>query len=116
MIKIFKIKGDSLSPFINDGDLVLSFNIFPYLFNFKNRTIRKGDLIVFEKPNYPKMIKRVLEVHSNGAEVYGYHTWSVDSRSLGIIKFNEILFKIDLLIKKGQWRPYRVKNLFHESL
>ena len=89
MIKVLKIKGDSLYPQYKNGDFVIIARS-PFLFG----KIKVGDVIAFHHAQYGMMIKKVLEIHSNGYDVRGSIVESVDSRQLGLMPFNTVLGKV----------------------
>jgi len=82
MIKILKIRGESLSPEYNQGDYVLMTTLSSVL-----KTLKPGDVVVFQHPVYGTMIKRVERVDSRTQEIFviGSHPQSLDSRQFGSI-------------------------------
>jgi len=97
MFRILKVSGDSLAPDYLDGDFVLMLKI-PSLFN----PIRKGDLVVFNHPDYGILIKKIDRINQPGAEVYvlGTHPLSVDSRQFGMIPIKDVIGKVIWQVKK----------------
>lgn len=88
MLQIFKISGDSLYPFYKNGQRVLCKKV-------SQRTkIKVNDTIVFEKPSYGMMIKRVTSIYNNSYFVEGTDPISIDSRNFGALKFDEIQYKV----------------------
>ncbi|RCK73858.1 MAG: hypothetical protein ANABAC_2932 [Anaerolineae bacterium] len=92
MIRLLRVRGQSLSPEIKDGDFVLALKL-PIFF-----PIRTGDLIVFQKPAYGILIKRVEDCPEgkNTFWVRGTHPDSLDSRIFGAVYPNEVLGKVVL--------------------
>lgn len=90
MIRILKVTGESLSPTIEEGDFVLvgtnSF-FFP---------LKMGDFVVFNHPQYGRMIKQVtgIQPDDNTLTVTGTHPRSVDSRQLGPIPMTRVTGKV----------------------
>ncbi len=93
MCKILRIRGDSLSPKLNDGDFVLSSKI-PILL----KRLQPGDLIVFNQPGYGVLIKQLESISQDGQslEVRGLHPDSVDSRTFGGVKVHSLIGKVVL--------------------
>lgn len=79
ILQVFRIKGNSLAPHCRAGDYVIASGLALGL-----RLCRAGDLVVFDHPEYGRLIKRVEEVQSNGwLNVRGDDIDSVDSRLFG---------------------------------
>ncbi len=91
MFKILRIRGDSLSPKLMDGDFVLSSKI-PILL----KRLQTGDLVVFNQPGYGVLIKQLESISQDGQslEVRGLHQDSVDSRTFGPVSRHSLLGKI----------------------
>jgi signal peptidase I len=91
MCKILLIRGDSLSPKLQDGDFVLSSKI-PILL----KRLQPGDLVVFNQPGYGVLIKQVQAISPGGQslEVRGVHPESVDSRTFGPVMQKTLIGKI----------------------
>jgi len=86
ILQHFKVRGLSLSPEIQDGDFVVASRI-PILF----RRLRQGDLVVFRKPAYGRLVKRVERIESCGQIfVTGSGEGSVDSRTFGPIYASDV--------------------------
>lgn len=97
MLRIMKVTGESLSPFINQGDYVLVDRL-PGLF----KRLKKGDAIVFRHPVYGTMIKKVEEIRleSGEAVVSGTHPESLDSRQFGPIPLRWLVGRVAWRIQK----------------
>mgnify|MGYP000858392723 CR=1 FL=1 len=89
MIKVLKIKGDSLYPQYKNGDFVIIARS-PFLFG----KIKVGDVIAFHHDQYGMMIKKVVKIQGNGYDVRGSMVESIDSRQLGLIPFESVLGKV----------------------
>ena len=87
MIKIFKIKGNSLYPYLNDGQRIVCFKVFKF------NKINVGDFVVFSKKPYGLMIKRVKEIKEGRFFVQGTDPMSIDSRDFGFIDRDDIKYK-----------------------
>ncbi|MCX8062857.1 MAG: S24/S26 family peptidase [Anaerolineales bacterium] len=90
MIHLLRVRGQSLSPRIEDGDFVLAVKL-PIFF-----PIRVGDMIVFRKAPYGVLIKQVerLDEERRTFWVRGSHPESVDSRAFGAVQAGEIIGKV----------------------
>ena len=91
MPRLLRVSGDSLLPKYRDGDFVLVARI-PLLF----RPLRQGDVVAFKHVGHGTMIKIVHEVIAGGDEitVRGTHFASVDSRSFGSIRKQDVLGRL----------------------
>lgn len=90
MIHLLRVRGQSLSPEVEDGSFVLTLKL-PIFF-----PIRAGDTIVFRKAPYGVLIKRVERCDDQGHIfwVRGSHPESLDSRTFGVVRADEILGKV----------------------
>lgn len=88
MIKLFKIEGNSLYPFLKNGQRVLCLKRY----NFLNLKI--GDFVVFYKKEYGLMVKRISQIKDNKYFVKGTEPFSIDSRDFGPLKQDEIKYKV----------------------
>ena len=91
MLRIIKVKGDSLSPEYKEGDYVV-ITTLPFFFNAPQR----GDTIVFRHPVYGTMVKCVERVDADQDVIFviGNHPQSVDSRQFGPIPKRWITGKV----------------------
>ncbi len=97
MLRLLKIRGDSLSPEYSQGDFVLVSKI-PYYLTHPS----PGDVIAFHQPGYGLLIKRVQSpIPEGGVNVIGDHKDSVDSRVFGPVKEVDILGKVIWHIRKS---------------
>ncbi|MCH9814021.1 MAG: S26 family signal peptidase [Epsilonproteobacteria bacterium] len=81
------IEGDSLYPLRKHGEKILCIKVFAYL------PIRVGDIVLVDKQGYPKMVKRVKYINTNGYFVQGTTPDSIDSRDFGYLTKHEITYK-----------------------
>ena len=88
MIKLLKVDGHSLYPYVKDGQRILCFKVFTL------SKISKGDLVVFSKKPYGLMIKRVEKIKNNLFFVQGTDPMSIDSRDFGFIERSAIHYKV----------------------
>jgi signal peptidase I len=87
LIRIFKIEGHSLYPYLKTGQKIVCFKVF------KLSKINIGDFVVFSKKPYGLMIKRVERIEDNRFFVQGTDPMSIDSRNFGFIERNAIKYK-----------------------
>lgn len=88
MVKIFKIKGDSLYPFLKDTQRV--FCIKPFWFI----KLKLNDFVVFEKKGYGLMVKQIKSIQKENYFVKGTDVHSIDSRDFGTIHKTQIKYKL----------------------
>ncbi len=88
MLKIFKVEGHSLYPYLKQGQRIVCFRVF--IFN----KIRPGDFIIFRKEPYGLMIKRVKYIQNKQVFAQGTDPSSIDSRDFGLINATEIRYKM----------------------
>ena len=91
MVRLLKIRGDSLWPDFSEGDYVLALGV-----PVPVRKIKAGDVIVFHQPGYGTLIKRVKRVLGDGQafEVRGTQVYSTDSRNFGSVLREHVSGKI----------------------
>ncbi len=87
MIKIFKVEGNSLYPYLKEGQRVVCFKVFRF------SKINIGDVVVFSKPPYGLMIKKVKNIKNNCFFVQGTDPMSIDSRNFGYITQDDIQYR-----------------------
>mgnify|MGYP000142833395 FL=1 len=97
MIRLLRVRGQSLTPQVEDGDFVLTLKL-PIFFS-----LRAGDLIVFRKAPYGVLIKQVEHVDQQGCVywVRGSHPASIDSRAFGVVHAREVLGKVVACFSKS---------------
>ncbi len=97
MLKLLKVRGDSLSPLFQEGDFVLIAKM-PLFF----ASLKPGDVVVFRRPESGFMIKIVESVNLARDEIYviGTSEYSVDSRRFGAIHRRDLLGKVIWHIQK----------------
>ncbi len=91
MIRMFKVTGESLSPFFVEGDFVVVSKI-PFVL----RRLKKGDIVVFRHPVYGTMIKKVAHISPDGEDIFvlGSHPESTDSRKFGTLSRRRLVGKV----------------------
>ena len=89
--KFMRIRGQSMSPYLNEGDFVFVSGIYFWL----NR-LKKGDIIIlFDPRDNRKLIKRIDHINKNEYYVLGDNrSESRDSRNFGYIEKDYIIAKM----------------------
>ena len=92
MFSIFKIKGCSLYPVLEEGDYVLILKKF-----FR---LKENDIVIFRHHKYGILIKKVQKIlPENKLFVVGTDINSIDSRKFGEIDKSCIIGKVIFKIK-----------------
>lgn len=93
-LRIYKVRGNSLSPAYQDGDFVLCGRLHhPAV----------GQVIVFDLPGYGRLIKRIESIEVDGSLVVrGDDIDSVDSRTFGPIDPAMVRDRVVWHIAKGK--------------
>lgn len=96
MFRILKISGDSLNPYLSDGDFVLTSKI-PIKFNW----LKVGDIVAFQHPSFGLLIKRIDLIDSYTKQYFllGTQPNSIDSRVLGLIDEQDLVGKVMLRVR-----------------
>ena len=91
MLRLLKVRGQSLYPDFKAGDYVLAARV-----PFPSRSIRAGDVIVFRQKGYGTLVKRVNQVLDNGRafDVRGTQISSTDSRDFGPVTRAQVSAKV----------------------
>jgi signal peptidase I len=97
VLRLFKVRGNSLSPDFCEGDYVLTLST-----PFPAGKIKVGDVITFTQPGYGLLIKRVRRILADGHQfdVRGSLIDSMDSRDFGPILPEQVTGKVIWHIKK----------------
>jgi phage repressor protein C with HTH and peptisase S24 domain len=98
MFKILKVRGHSLQPDVRPGDFVVV-ACTPLL----RRSLRPGDLVVFQRKPYGVMIKRVHRVDNDQGVLFvlGTDEDSLDSRSFGALRYRDLIGKVIWHVRGG---------------
>jgi type IV secretory pathway protease TraF len=94
LLQVLRVRGLSLAPRYRDGDYVV-------ISGLAMRHIRPGDVVVFEHPDYGRLIKCVEGIEPSGCvRVRGEDIDSIDSRLFGPIPPSSVLGRVVWHIKK----------------
>lgn len=86
-LKLFRITGDSMSPYVHDGDYVVSHTLW--------RNLHEGDVVVVQHPELGVVVKRVLRSIRGGVFLQGDNaTVSTSTERMGLISYNEVLGRV----------------------
>jgi signal peptidase I len=91
MLRLFRVRGDSLTPEFHNGDFVITSKI-PFLFTLP----LPGQVVAFRHPAYGLMIKQVTGVdpEARTVEVQGSAPGSVDSREFGPVPLSRLVGRV----------------------
>ena len=87
MLKLLRVKGNSLRPEVQDGDMVM-------LLTWRRLwKLKPGDRVVFRQPTYGTLIKKIERLGPGKDQVFvtGTHAASVDSYEFGPISIQSII-------------------------
>ncbi len=88
MIRIRKIKGNSMLPFLRAGDYVLVIK----------RPLKIGDVVVARHPQFGEIIKRIARVNNSSYELAGDNAESVSMQQIGAVPAECIVGKVVMTI------------------
>ena len=94
MFKLMRVKGNSLRPEVQDGDVVL-------LLTWRRLwKLKPGDRVVFSQPTYGTLIKKIERLGPGEDQVFvtGTHAASVDSYEFGPIAIQSIIGLVILVL------------------
>jgi signal peptidase I len=90
MLKLMRIFGRSLQPYLREGDYVLASRV-PLLLG----RLKPGDAIIFHHPEYGTLVKQVASLEPDGrVRVLGLAEESIDSRTFGPISLRQVWGKV----------------------
>jgi signal peptidase I len=97
MLRLLKVKEDSLAPDFQEGDFVVTIKI-PLL----RLNLRLGDIVVFRQPEYGILIKKVERFTPDGESLFvvGSHPNSIDSRRFGAVPRRDLIGKVIWHVRK----------------
>lgn len=87
MLRLFRIRGDSLFPLFKDKSLVLAINRRFF-------KLKKDDVVVFFQKEYGLMIKKIQTIQNDRYFLVGTSTDSIDSKIFGEIPKKDIRYKV----------------------
>ncbi len=87
MIKIFKIRGNSLFPLYKDKQIILALDV--RFFKLKPK-----DVVVFFQKDYSLMVKQIQKIQGDKYFLTGTSPDSIDSKSFGLIDKKDIKYKV----------------------
>ena len=85
MLKIVKVRGDSMSPTLAPGD---------YMIVTKARAIRPGFVVLLDHPKYGRIVKRISSVNENLISLAGDGPNSTASDAMGQVSLTAVQGRI----------------------
>lgn len=85
MLKIFRIRGDSLFPLFKNNELVIATKFF---------SLKLRDIVVFQEKKHGLMIKQIQNIKNDTFFLTGTLPSSIDSRNFGYIPKKDIKYKV----------------------
>lgn len=85
MLKILKIKGNSMEPLLKDGDFVFATR-FPSLHLY----LKVGKVVIFRFKD-EIYVKQIAVIKENAVRVEGLHPFSMTQAEFGDISFKDIV-------------------------
>ena len=98
MIQLLKIRGNSVAPYLKDGD-------FAIIRKYHHRmTFNIGEYIVFHQKIYGTLIKQIhaIDARSKMLTVHGSDDFSTDSRLFGDVPPEQVIGKVVYRIRSNQ--------------
>lgn len=92
---IARVRGESMQPSYNDGDVCLALPLPRFL-------LGSGSVALFEHPAYGLMIKRVAESTPDGVLVQGDNPRHDVGPSLGTIAWQDIRGRVVWRVSRGR--------------
>ncbi len=92
MLKVFRIKGDSMMPTLKCGDYVVASNWI--------RRPKAGKLMVVDHPRYGVIIKRAVKKDGNGYWFASDSDHGVTTREIGALAPHQIMGRVLFAIRK----------------
>ena len=95
MFRLMRVKGSSLRPEVQDGDIVL-------LLTWRRLwRLRPGQRVVFRQPGYGTLIKKIERLGPGEDQIFvtGSHAASIDSYTFGPVPLQTIVGVVILIIR-----------------
>jgi signal peptidase I len=94
LFQILRVRGASLASAYRDGDYVV-------ISGLGLKKVRPGDVVVFQHPDYGRLIKRVESLEACGRLcVRGDDIDSVDSRRFGPIPRSSVIGRVLWIVRR----------------
>ncbi len=93
MLKIVKVKGDSMQPSYRHGDYVL-------VTSFGKSLLNVGDDIVCQHPHFGLMLKRINAIESEQLYLTGLNSLSTSVANLGSVNRQDVVGRVVLHVKQ----------------
>lgn len=91
MLKVAKVKGNSMVPLFLNGDYVLGIRVF-----WPKSQLKIGDIVIVDTPIYGRIIKEIvhIDIDSSMVQLAGKNLESVSTKKMGNIPFQSIKWKV----------------------
>ncbi len=97
MLRIFRVKGESMQPVLYEGDFVVALVAFRWA-----KRARPGRKLVVQHPEYGVIIKRVVSVEPDGSCWLGSDNQSgISTQQIGKITPSQIIGRVLWCVKSG---------------
>lgn len=97
MFRIFRVRGNSMQPTLNEGDYVVAFSRFITRF-LKPKT---NKLVVVDHPEHGVMVKRVLQSSNECIRLVGDNKQdSLSTEAMGELAYEHVLGRVCFVSKK----------------
>ncbi|MBI9048990.1 MAG: hypothetical protein JEZ00_06215 [Anaerolineaceae bacterium] len=95
MLKLLRISGNSIAPYLHDGDFAIIRK------QHRKLSLNPGDYVVFKEKSYGRLIKQIESIDSQHQKIFvrGSDDFSTDSRLFGAITPEQIIGKVIFRIK-----------------
>jgi hypothetical protein len=97
MLRLIRIRGNSIAPYLRDGELAVILQL-----RWLRKPLREGDFIVFHEKMHGTMIKQIDSLSADGKQFFvrGLDDFSTDSRLFGAISYDQVKGKVIFRIRK----------------
>ena len=100
MIQLLRIRGNSIAPYLKDGDFAVIRK------HHQHMTFSTGEYIVFQQKVYGTLIKQIHAINpeNQALTVHGSDDFSTDSRLFGEISIDQVIGKVIFRIRSKKSR------------
>lgn len=110
MLRIFRVRGHSMQPTLNEGDYVVA------LGRLSSRIFKPkiGKLLVVDHAKHGVMIKRVCAVNDDCFELIGDGTDTLSTAEMGEFNTSHLLGKVLWCVKQDQSLWHRLYRMIYK--
>ena len=96
MLQLIKVRGNSIAPYLQDGDFAIILKS-----RWVHKSLKCGDYIVFHQSQFGTLIKQVHQIQPDGSLlVRGSDDFSTDSRLFGAVAPDQVAGKVIWCIRQ----------------